>query len=241
MKCKQARPSIVLDHYGELSDPERTLLAAHLEKCPDCAAEREETRRVLRLLETKAPAEVPSFDPEKAWRGIRAGLSPTLRPSRRAPALAWRWPLAGAALVLVLVAGIFIGRTFFPASAGSGPGVSALQAKRTSPSVQPVLASHLDDLKPLLLEFANASSDTAPESKVLIDETLVRGLLVQNVLLRRALARRDPAAAELLDDLDLILKEIANRDRSAATSPGSIRDLIRQRDVLFKMEVIKKT
>lgn len=113
MKCNDARKAIVLDLYGELSTAEKTRLDIHLRACEICAAEREETFRVL-------------------------------------------------------------------------------------------------------------------------------ALLLQNVLLQKALSKKDPASADLLDNIDLILKEIINRDRPTAASPASIRDLIRQRDVLFKLEILKK-
>jgi len=49
-----------------------------------------------------------------------------------------------------------------------------------------------------------------------VDERLLRGLMLQNLLLRRALNGNDPAATELLDDLDLVLKEIVNAKSPAA-------------------------
>ena len=64
-------------------------------------------------------------------------------------------------------------------------------------------------------------------------------LQLDNALLKRTLAGKDRAAAELLDDIDLILREISHQESPDAASPGAIRDLIRQRDVLFKMNIIK--
>jgi len=107
--------------------------------------------------------------------------------------------------------------------------------------LKPVLAGHLEDLKPLLLDYANYSPNADSGRTIAVDEDFLRVLIFQNVLLRKALAKSDPAAADLLDDCDLILKEIINRDRPTAASPDAIRGLIRDRDVLFKLEIIKKT
>jgi len=242
MKCKNARRAIVLDYYGELPPAEKAGLEEHLRTCRKCGAEREETVRVFSLLEANPPGDIPVPDTGLVWSRIENRLDPKRAPERR-PAPAWnirQWAMAGAALALVLAAGIFIGRRASPlpsppaASPSSGP-------VRTTAALKPVLAGHLEDLKPLLLDYANYTPDDAAGATVVIDEEFLRALLFQNVLLRKALAGSDPAAAELLDDCDLILKEIINRDAPAAASPEDIRELIRGRDVLFKLEIIKRT
>ena len=242
MRCKDARRALVLDYYGELPPAEKDGLAAHLRTCRRCAAEREETVRVFSLLEAYPPEDIPVPNGERVWGRIENRLDPKRAPAG-GPATAWnlrQWAMAGAALALVLAAGIFIGRRVSPpslppaASPPSGP-------VRTTAALKPVLAGHLEDLKPLLLDYANYTPDDAAGATVVIDEEFLRALLFQNVLLRKALAGSDPAAAELLDDCDLILKEIINRDAPAAASPEDIRELIRGRDVLFKLEIIKRT
>ena len=44
-------------------------------------------------------------------------------------------------------------------------------------------------------------------------------------------------AAELLEDIDLVLREINNMDPDDPDTPGMIRSLIDQRDILFKINV----
>jgi hypothetical protein len=249
MNCKDARHAVVLDHYGELDEGDRNSLAAHLRECPACAADREETRRVLALVSAAEPAAFPSMDAERSWRRIRAGIRGAA-PSRK-PALApgLRWGLAGAGLALILIAGILIGR--FGLRTGTlEPSISARSAVSSVPagslmlpasSLQPVLADHLDDLRPVLLDFANSASDTRPGGVVSVDERLLRGLMLQNLLLRRALNGHDPAATELLDDLDLVLKEIVNAKSPGGASQAQVRGLIKDRGILFRMQVLKTT
>jgi len=241
MKCKEARQAVVLDYYGELAAAGKKELEAHLRDCRICAAEREETLRVFSLLESNPPAPVPEPDSERVWSRVAFRLTPGRAPELRP---AWRfrqWSLAGAALVLVLVAGIFIGRNVFSPPSPIGPLASASGTPRPAAGLKPVLAGHLEDMKPLFLEYANFTPNASASGRtVTIDENLLRALLLQNVLLRNALAKSDPAAAELLDDCDLILKEILNRNRPTAASPVAIRDLIHDRDVLFKLEIMKK-
>jgi hypothetical protein len=102
-----------------------------------------------------------------------------------------------------------------------------------------MLASHIEDMRPLLLDFAHAVNGAKPGSVVRVDERLLRGLLMQNLLLRRALNGSDPAAAELLDDLDLVLKEIINGQGPGGASPAQVRSLIDERGILFRMQILK--
>jgi hypothetical protein len=151
-------------------------------------------------------------------------------------------------MALVLIAGILIGR--FGLKIGPMPTpVSAkaalLSVPGASPSVlsaaslQPVLATHLEDLRPVLLDFANSIGSGKPGSVASVDERLLRGLMLQNLLLRRALNGHDPAATELLDDLDLVLKEIVNAKSPGGATPAQVRDLINDRGILFRMQILK--
>ena len=241
MSHKHARRAVVLDYYGELSPAEKTELASHLRVCLDCAAERDEILRMFALLDADPPDPAPAPNSEGAWNRIESRLAPAKRPARRRVWAAPQWSLAGAALALVLAAGVFIGRNVFAPRPPAERTATAARTLRPAQALKPALAGHLEDLKPLLLEYAHYSPETASGRPVAVDENLLQALILQNVLLRQALAETDPKTAELLDDCDLILKEILNRNRPTAASPENIRDLIRSRDVLFKLEIIKKT
>ncbi len=241
MDCKEARQAIVLDHYGELGAGEKERLEEHLQSCSACAADRAETQKILDLVSAERPATVPAFDRERAWQAIRSELNGRARPRRPffSPGRTWAW--AGVGIAAVLILGIAIGRFWLkttPAPIAADAAASATAS--TAPfSVRPALVSHFDDLQPVLLDFANAVNGAASGATVSVDERLLRGLLIQNLLLRRALNGSDPAAVELLDDLDLILKEIVNGRDSSAGSPAAIRDLIDNRSILFRMQILK--
>jgi hypothetical protein len=155
----------------------------------------------------------------------------------RSRAFGWRWAWAAPAFALVLLAGMVIGRTWVRPQGTPQP--AAVQAATAGPSLGPVMASYFENLKPILMDYANVSNGAPSGRTIVVEEKVIRDLLLENIVLKRRLAGKDPAAAELLDDLDLILKEISHRDAPDAASAGTIRDLIRQRDVLFKMNIIK--
>jgi hypothetical protein len=252
MKCKHARRAVVLDHYKELDPAEKARLEAHLLACEACAADREETKSVLDLVSAHGRAEVPAFDAEKAWRAVRKEIGGPA-PVRAHSLPAWRrFAPAAAGLAVVLAAGILIGRFAIKNGPASGPapivaagtatpGIAVAPSALPEDSVRPVLASYLDDMRPIILDFANSVSAGAPGRSVEIDERLLRGLLLQNVILRRALNGSDPAATELLDDLDLVLKEIINRKGPGGASPAQVRSLIDDRGILFRMQILKTT
>lgn len=237
MDCKDASRAIVLDHYGELGPAEKIRLEEHLKTCRTCAAALEETKRVFALIDAFAPAEAPYPDPERAWRGILAGIRSGPAAERRRPALVRRWAFAAAAVVLVFIAGIYVGRTRFGPRRVSLPATAGAAA--SGHSLQPAVASHFENLKPILMDYANFTGGSSGGRAIVIEEKVIRDLLLENIVLKRRLAGKDSAAAELFDDLDLILKEISHQEGPDAASSGTIRDLIRQRDVLFKMNVMK--
>ena len=236
MDCKKARKSIVLDHYGELGPDEQARLAEHLDACRECVAELEDTKRVFAFIDSGAQPATPLPDPEQAWRRIQSAIRREFRPERSPLSVGRRWVFAGAALVLVLVAGIFIGRTWFmPRTAP----ITTAQATPAAPSFKPVLAAYFETLKPVLIDYANSGATPPAGRAIVVDEKIIQMLQLDNALLKRKLAGKDRAAAELLDDIDLILREISHQESPDAASPGAIRDLIRQKDVLFKMNIIK--
>ena len=240
MNCKNARLLIVLDVYGELEDAEKRGLDAHVQACPACAREREETRRALALVGGARTVSVPAVDAEKAWRKIQAGIRVPARALIRARRPFGQWALAGAALAGVLIAGVLIGRNWLRPPAPQ-PLSAAAAADNGGASLQPALASHLDDILPILLDYSHASEPAGGERRILVEESRIRVLLLQNLLLRRALARQNPEAADLLEDIDLVLKEISNRSAEAPVPDSDIGSLIQERDILFKMRILKTT
>jgi len=242
MKCDTAKGLIILDLYGELGDADKAGLRDHIRDCPACSEELALTKKVFAMLDENRPAEAPAADWEKAWRGIQGGLS---RPVSNRRVFGWpvrQWVFAGSALTLVLIAGILIGKYGFTPS--SPPAVIAARTApdtSTSPNgIRPAFAAHLDDLKPILVDYAHFETGQKSGQRIAIDENVLRGLLLQNLLLKRKLAEKDPAAAELLDDIDVVLREITNQGAQNTQSPAQIRDLIERRDILYKMQILNK-
>lgn len=232
MKCKKYEEKIILYLYGELSDKEKADLQSHIQECTACAQDLEYTKQVFRALDD-SKEEAPQANWEKSWREIRSTTQVQPR-EKKSFFLTQKWVYAGAALLVVFVLGALIGRFwFFPVKE------SPFRAGASSIAMNPALIEYMDELKPILIEYANYTSSEGTEEAMLIDRDTLRSLLVQNLLLKDIIAKSNPSLLPLLDDLDLVLKELSNMKRGDKQTPSMIKELIQEREILFKMEIFQ--
>lgn len=224
---------LVLHYYGELDADGESRVTAHLSDCTECHRTYVRLQRVMAAVDAMpAPAITDGFE-----RIVWARLEPSL-PARRnwfsafvfSPAnLAW----LGA--VLVLVAGAFFaGRMSQPspspqtASADIGENILLVD-----------LSEHLERSKTMLVELVSAE----PESDV-VDVTAEReralDLVAANRLYRQtASAHGDAAIAELLDDLERLLVELAaSPDQLSSDDLAQVQQRVAAQDLLFKVRVV---
>ncbi len=234
MACKKYKDKIVLHLYGELDDKEAKKLADHLSRCADCAAELAYTEKVFHVLDETKTASVPEADWEKCWNTIDGGIRGKEREKKSFWLSPPRWAYASAALLAVFVAGFFIGRLAFFQSPKKSPGL----LEGTQSAMYPSIQEHFESLKPVLLEYANYTAN-AEDGTISIDKSIVRSLIIQNILLKRLIADQDPSTKEILEDIDLVLREISNLEGDDAQTLSMIKDLIKERDILYEIEVSK--
>ena len=238
MTCRRFKKDMLMDIYGELNKKERRRLEEHLARCASCREEFEANRKVLSSLE-QAPAEpAPRVDWERNWKAIESGLEP----NRRRPgflAAFPRWAYAPLALAVLFILGMAVGRYWWPWR----PAAPITAKLRTiSPETeQALLNRYFEDVKPVLLDYAHDGTKTGKEGPLLTDREIARSLLVQNLLLKRALTRKNPALADLFDDLGMILTEIANLQGQDTSTPAALKDVIRERQVLSRIRRLEKT
>ena len=239
MTCRRFKKDMVVDIYGELNEKGHRRLEGHLARCASCREEFETTRKVLSSME-KAPAEsTPEVNWERNWNTIEAGLEPAGRRSRFLPALP-RWAYAPLALAVLFILGLAVGRYWWPWRPASPPSF-AIKTRTMSPAAaQALLSRYFEDVKPILLDYTHDGAKPGSKGLLPTDREMVRSLLVQNVLLKRALARKNPTLADLLDDLGMILTEIANLQSQDATTPESLKNVINERRVLSRMRRLEK-
>ena len=235
MRCKKFKEKIILNLYGELSEEEKSGLERHLQECAECSRDLEYTKKVFQAVEYSKKATTPEANWERAWQGISSTVEE--KPKRQLSLLRFpKWAYAAAALVFVFALGIIIGSLWLP-TLQKGP----LPQKTHLVSMDQSLQEHFESLKPVLVEYANYSPSEEREGTITIDKEILEGLLLQNYLLKRALVdQKNPALQELLEDVDLILREVTNLRNGDKPTLSLIKDTINQRDILFKMEIFQK-
>ncbi len=236
---------LVLHYYGEMSDGAEADAMGHLRSCAQCHDSYRRLQRVLAAVDEHALA-VPSL-PNHFERTVWARLEPTM--TRERPG--WNWfglspaHLALAASVVVLVATAFYAGRLMPRDPGAKPG---------SPVVTPVaedsaaqwrerillvdLSDHLEQTQMVLIELVSASGSEPTGSGE--ERQRVEQLVSANRLYRQtALSTGDGAIAELLDELELALVDIAaSPDQASSQSLDDLRRRIESRGLLFKVRVV---
>jgi len=74
----------------------------------------------------------------------------------------------------------------------------------------------------------------------MMDKKTAQNLIIQNILLKRIAAETDPSTVQLLEDVDMVLREIANQKSESKEIHALIKEAIDKRDILFKMEILRK-
>jgi hypothetical protein len=236
MRCKNYKEKIILYLYGELDEKGKAEVESHIRECADCAQDLAYTKEVFNALD-EAQDKITEANWEKCWKEINGTIAE--KPGQKKSFFAFPRPVYAAAGILVIfVAGMLIGRFWLAPGARSKlqpAGVSLVSAT----SNQPVLQDFIEDLKPVLVEYANYSAKKEKEV-IVMDKEVARNLIIQNILLRRIVAEKNPTALQFLEDVDIVLKEIANLKSGDQQTPSLIKELIEQRGILFKMEIFKK-
>ncbi len=247
MTCKKIKHLIYLYSYNELTEQERALVQTHLESCPQCRALLERIQKTGALL-ISAPHVPPTPDWERSWQQIQQRLD-----SRRSVAQGkissrptmW-WAGALAASIAIFILGLFTGflvKQEPPLLTTTTP-VTAAANQRTHERdfFQQEFQDHLDNIKPVLLEYANYLKHTGVTvgKNMQVEKEMVIDLLVHNqLLLCRMPAENSRYVQQLLDELQDILTRIAAMTLDDPAAMATIKHMIRQKGLIFKMEALR--
>jgi len=235
MRCKKYREKIILYLYDELIDIEKTEVEKHIEGCSDCADDLEFTKKVFKLVDVTKDEKVPEGNWETCWQRIDARTVPAPK-KLKGFAFPYRTVFAAAAILIVFVIGIVIGKFWLPSRQKS-----QLPLEASAATIEPSLKNHFENLKPVLTEYANYTPSEREETTIIVDREVLESLLIQNYLLKKALENLDnPSMEQFLEDVELILREISNLEKEDRSTLSMIKETINQRDILFKMNVFQK-
>lgn len=230
---------LVLYHYGEASS--RNEVAEHLEVCESCRANYEALQRVLAAVATlPVPTRAESYGAE-VWRHVRPQLA---RPAGSRESSFWRlfpwpgWAVAGALGLLVL--GAFLAGRFWPQPPTS-PVITQSQPLSAGARERVLLTEigdHLERSQLALIELINSKTNGAVD--ITVEQVLARELTAVNRLFRRAAADAgEPGLASVLEELELVLVEVANGPaRLSEDEFAALRERIDTDGLLFKVKVL---
>lgn len=214
---------LILHYYGE---PQDVSAAAALETCEQC---RSEYQRLQLVLNSVDGAPVPHRGPEYSaavWSRIggRVGSS---RGWWRMPS---RW-VAAAAMTAMLAIAFYAGRATQPVGSGGGLAAGAVRERILLVAV----GDHLERSQIMLVELLNSNPGDA------LDTGAAEGLIQENRLYRQtAIAGGEPAVAQLLDDLERVLLEIAHSPGQLSSGGlEEIRQRIEKEGLLFRVRVVE--
>ena len=228
---------LILHYYGETERADESRVESHLASCPDCQAANQQLRRVMMLVDTAAPVEAPLGFERNAWARLEPALDGNT--TSRLRSFFWfpQWALAGGVAALVLVAfmaGRFTGGEPSGVAAGGGM-VGNIEPNRV---LHAAVGDHLDRTQMMLVELANADSDHADVFAA--EQGRAADLVAVNRLIRQSVEQSgDAAVADVLEDLERVLLEIANSPADASSNElTDLQSRITTEDLLFRVRVI---
>jgi hypothetical protein len=225
---------LILHYYGETDRGDEARIESHLASCAECQFSNQQLRRVMTMVDSVTPVAAPPGFERTAWARLEPALD---QPTRRWFVWIPQFALGGGVAALVLVAfmaGRFSGGDAVVAPATSSGAVAAAPERVLHVEV----GDHLDRTQMMLVELANAEFD---HTDVLAGEQgRAVDLVAANRLIRQSAEQSgDMVVADVLEDLERVLLEIANSPADASSNElTDLQTRITDEDLLFRVRVI---
>jgi len=196
-----AENELILYHYGEADGAE---IERHLAECADCRAEYSQLCETFEALDELPVPRRPESYPQQVWQRVEARLPRPRRLDWRAWFSVPRFAMAGAMAALLLV-GFLLGQLLRPGGDLAQPIPEQVRERILLVAV----GDHLERSQRVLIELIHAEGNG--EVDISSQQELARGLVSNNRMYRQTAAQSgDETVAELLDELERLLVEVAN-------------------------------
>jgi hypothetical protein len=243
---------------GDLEEGRRAKMAEHLEKCPDCRAEADEMRRVIEKAEA-VKAEIRQAVASVNWAALPATIADrafaaSRKPERALPAARpWGWfaALRMKPALAGLAAGLVVGAAamYFALKApGLRPGQDTgyyasgeFLDKAELTMARRNTLDYLEKSQYVLLDVFESAGEGGPMSTPFRSEQ-ARDLLSKKKYLNAQLERFQMAKAKAIcDQIEMLFLELAQlSDELPAAELGRIRGFVEERQLLLKINLVKK-
>lgn len=238
--CKKIDQLLGLYIYDEINDNDKTIVETHLASCAACSMKVANFKKATSFLfkENQEPQPLPDWD--RSWQVIRNRMESQTPPKQVVPRWGWAGALAAAAVIFVI--GFFTGNHLQDRSFLSEQGETEMARAEKDQREYFVheLQEHIEDLKPVILEYANYWNASGGQDSMAVEKEMVVNLLIRNqLLLCRLPSDNNRYMQQLLTELKTILTKIAALTLDDRESLTSIKKMIRKKGLLFKMEAVR--
>ena len=253
-------PAIELYFYDELADAERERIKQHLAVCDECRRALEDLSIIRSALESCPDVKAP---PGGDWSAFMLRLDTSIRSEPVAPPLSNRRRVVefgsrrvAPALALAAAIALVTMSVFTVMRHRSAPDATEQTQTATSASVEPPSAQttgadsalaqiseqHLERTKLVVLGLATKNPSDSSGQSWDYERTLATSLLSDTRLYRQTCEEQGMnSLADVLRDLELVLLQTSMSQTSDAESLAQLQRLIRQRDLITKMDVVATT
>jgi hypothetical protein len=207
--CKQVRRLFIEALYDELDPDAKQSFHAHLESCIRCRKAFRKMKRALGVMSRRVRVEPP----QQFWDGYWTNLEQRMRQEKKVVVpQKIRWIYRAAAVVLLIGAGVILGRFLVPPQTvitDSRPGGPEIVPAKLEQRTQ----NFLGRSEILLLGLVNFDPETEEPASLDLSKqkSVSKDLIQEAAYLKKELKDSDDRRLEkLVGDLELILLQIAN-------------------------------
>jgi hypothetical protein len=218
----------------------------HLNSCRECAAQYRELRQSLALLDSVQPPNRETGYGRQVWARVQHQVA--TEPPQRSfiPSLWARRAAAAFAAAAMVVIAFYVGRYSRrqPDIAKAPGGVTSTAQAQGQPVRERVLmmavGDHLERSQMVLLELEHAPTAGSATVDISAERRRAEGLLEANRLYRQtALDQGDAGLANVLDELERVLIEVANSPNHADSADvRRLRERMQHEGIIFKVRVL---
>lgn len=235
---------LVLHHYGEDTDEEQREAGVHLAQCAECREALDRLRHVLGMVTADSDPQAPEGFERVMWARVQPHIEG--RPSQGGWAswLGLRGLALAGGLAALVIAAFVAGRWSGAPGVAPPPESVATAPAGTAGDARPegvllvAMGDHLDRSQMVIVELLNA--DDADPGSLSAERERAADLVAANRLIRQSAEQAgESALADVLDDLERVLIEIANGSGDASSEELQLlKARIEQRGILFRMRVV---
>ena len=249
--CLKLMPEVL---FGDLSPEEKIFISGHLNSCQKCRKEYEEMKNTQKIIIQRKRPQIDNSFWEGYWDRLKARMENENLLSKeeeifklKAKQSWWnlpRWAYQSAAAVLILTAGILIGKIVFSPTLKYEQTAQFMTQKENDPVDKELMQraqNYIQQSKYILLAFDNF--DTQKEDIYTLDlpykQQQSRQLLNEAYWIKEKLSDSNQNRLdELIEDLEAILLQIANLEsESDLSAVDLVRTGVDSRGILLKIHL----